>query len=209
LYDGVAESGVSVHLVDAHEDHGPVLRQQAFAVPAGASLSEYLGLVLAIGPPLLVDALSAMISGSVAPVVQADASPTRRARRLRSDDQFLVAWNEWDLERTWRVLRGVGPILGWPPPRWQDLGSMPVIDVAVGEPHNVHPGQRGSDAAGYYLGHPGGKIRFHYRWAPRPWLTSNLRDSPVAGGLIAAERAAWPPLAAVPGAPHGQRPNPR
>jgi hypothetical protein len=72
----------------------------------------FLALAVATGPPLLVEAVEALLRGTAVPVPQPDASPTRRSRRLR--DRHLVAWESWSLERTWRVLRGIGPILGWP-----------------------------------------------------------------------------------------------
>jgi methionyl-tRNA formyltransferase len=196
LFDGVAESGVTVHLVDPAEDHGPILRQRAFPVPPGTSLSGFLARAVATGPPLLLEAVDDLLRGTAAAIPQPDASPTRRARRLRPADRQLVAWEEWDLERTWRVLRGAGPILGWPKPRWRDLGWMPVIGGMAPGPPGLPAGCEGRDAAGPFLAHPGGKIRFRRRWAPRAWLVAVRRDCP-AGGVIAAERAAWPPLEAV------------
>ncbi|HEX6013758.1 MAG TPA: hypothetical protein VFY87_18560, partial [Geminicoccaceae bacterium] len=51
-----------------------------------------------------------------------------------------------------------------------------------------------------------GRIRFRRRWAPRAWLAAVHRGERPAGGIVAAERAAWPPLEAVPAArPSGNR----
>ncbi len=194
LFDGVTQSGVTVHLVDPAEDHGPVLRQESFPVPAGTSLSGFLACVLEVGPLVLVQALEALVRGTATPVAQPDTSPTRRARRLRSDDQCLIGWDRWSLEHTWQVLRGIGPILGVPKSRWRDLGWMPVIDMAVCEETGVPAGQLGCDAGGCFLGHPGGKIRFSYRWAPQSWLAAMYRGGAITGGIVAAEKAAWPPL---------------
>jgi hypothetical protein len=96
------------------------------------------------------------------------------------------------------VLRGVGPILGWPKPRWRDLGWMPVIGGMTPGPPGLPAGCEGRDAAGPFLAHPGGKIRFRRRWAPRAWLAAVRRGGAPASGIIAAEKAAWPPLAALP-----------
>ncbi|HEX6013910.1 MAG TPA: formyltransferase family protein, partial [Geminicoccaceae bacterium] len=208
LHDGVGESGVTVHLVDAAEDHGPVLRQGAFPVPPGAGLAEFLARVLEVGPPLLVEAVDGLLRGTLEPIPQPDASPTRRARRLRPGDRRqLVAWDEWDLDRTWRALRGTGPILGWPEPRWRDLGRVPVVDGLTAEPTELPAGQAGRDAAGPFLAHPAGRIRFRRRWAPRAWLAAVHRGERPAGGIVAAERAAWPPLGGVPGALRQGDPN--
>jgi methionyl-tRNA formyltransferase len=199
LHDGVAESGVTVHLVDPAEDHGPILRQRAFPVPAGASLAEFLARVLEVGPPLLVEAVDGLLRGTLEPIPQPDASPTRRARRLGpADRRQLVAWEEWDLERTWRVLRGTGPILGWPVARRRDLGRVPVVEGFTAEPAGLPAGRAGRDAAGPFLAHPAGRIRFRRRWAPRAWLAAVRRGGAPASGIIAAEKAAWPPLGGAP-----------
>lgn len=197
LFDGITESGVTVHLVGPGEDSGPIISQQTFPLLPGISLSECIALVHQTGPPLLVDAIGAVLSGTHRPMSQPASSPTRRARRLRHDDRRLIAWDEWSLERTWRVLRGVGPILGWPKPRWRDLGRTPVIEVATREVSGVPAGQTGRDAQGYFLGHSNGKIRFRYHWSPQAWLAAMYRGDAVAGGIIAAEKAAWPPAAKI------------
>jgi methionyl-tRNA formyltransferase len=197
LYDGVAQSGVTVHLVDPAEDHGPILRQSAFPLPPGACLAEFLARSLAVGPPLLLEAVHDLLRGTAKPVPQPEASPTRRARRLRPTDRHLIAWDEWDLERTWRVLRGTGPILGWPKPRWRELGWMPVIGGMTPGCPGLPAGCEGRDPAGPFLAHPGGKIRFRRRWAPRAWLAAVRRAGAPANGIIAGEKAAWPPLEAV------------
>jgi methionyl-tRNA formyltransferase len=202
LHDGVARGGVTVHLVDSAEDHGPILRQRAFPVPTGASLAEYLARVLEVGPPLLVEAVDGLLRGTLDPIPQPDASPTRRARRLRpADGRQLIAWDEWSLERTWRVLRGTGPILGWPEVRWRDLGRVPVVDGLTAELAGMPAGQAGRDAAGPFLAHPAGRIRFRRRWALQAWLAAVRRGGAPASGIIATERAAWPPLGCAPGAP--------
>jgi methionyl-tRNA formyltransferase len=190
LFDGVAESGVTVHLVDPAEDHGPILRQRAFPLPPGAGSAEFLARALEVGPPSLLEAVDGLLRGTIRPVPQPEASPTRRARRLRPADRHLIAWDEWSLERTWRVLRGVGPILGWPEPRWRDLGWMPVIGGMTPGSSGLPAGCEGRDAAGPFLAHPGGKIRFRRRWAPRAWLAAVRRGGAPASGVIATEKAA-------------------
>jgi methionyl-tRNA formyltransferase len=193
LFDGVAESGVTVHLVDPAEDHGPILRQRPFPLPPGTSLSGFLSLAVATGPPLLLEAIDGLLGGTIQPVPQPEASPTRRARRLRPADRDLIAWEKWSLERTWRVLRGIGPILGWPRARWRDLGRTAVIEGMAPGPPGLPAGRLGWDAGGAFLAHPVGKIRVRYRWAPWAWLAAMQRGDRAAGGVSAAERAAWPP----------------
>jgi hypothetical protein len=69
-------------------------------------------------------------------------------------------------------------------------------------------GQAGRDVAGRFLVHPAGKIRFRYRWAPSAWLAAMYRGGIPAGGVVAAELAAWPPLEAVPEVWPGNRGEP-
>jgi methionyl-tRNA formyltransferase len=194
LFGGVAESGLTIHLVDEAEDRGPIVRQQAFPVPPGITLAEFLARQLEIGPPLLVAAVQDVLDGTARPVPQPAASPTRRATRLRATDTSPATWLDRGLDRTWRLLRGVGPVLGFPPARWRDLGRIRVVDGMSAAPHGLAPGRIGRDSSGPFLAHPEGRIRLRYRWAPRPWLTALRRGNGPAMGIIAAEKAAWPPL---------------
>ena len=194
LFDRVKTSGVTVHVVDSWEDHGPILRQGTFLVPSDITLARFQCNILEIGPPLLVQAVADLLSGSAQPAVQPEASPTRRARRLRPGDHALIDWSTWSIERTWQVLRGVGPILGLPPSRWSDLGKVPVIGSMVRQPAGVAAGAVGRDADGAYLGHRDGKIRFGYHLSPEAWLLAMRRGSAAVQGLIASEKAAWPQL---------------
>ena len=195
LFDEVRTSGVTVHLVDPLEDHGPILCQRSFPMPPGTSLAEFLARILATGPPLLAEAVDDILAERCSPMVQPDASPTRGARRLRPEDCNLIAWDEWGLERTSQVLRGVGPILGWPRARWRDLGFVPVVEAGTAGSAGVRAGRIARDADGPFLGHPAGKIRFSYRWSPQAWLSAMRRRGDAAAGLIANEKAAWPKLA--------------
>lgn len=197
LYDEVIESGVTVHLVDPREDHGPILRQRRVPLPPGATLTELLARVVEIGPPLLIEAVDCMLRGAMEPTPQPAASPSRRARRLRPADRDLIRWDDWDLERTRRILRGVGPILDWPPARWRDLGRVPTVDGTTPGASGLAAGAVGRDAAGWFLAHPAGRIRYSYRWAPRAWLLAVRRGGTPASGMIAAEKATWPRLADV------------
>ncbi|WP_051328638.1 methionyl-tRNA formyltransferase [Geminicoccus roseus] len=194
LFDGVPQSGVTVHLVDRREDHGPIVAQRSFPLPPGSSLSHFLRRIHELGPPLLSQAVDAVLAGTARPQAQPEVSPTRRARRLQPADRFLVDLEGWSLERTCQVLKGVGPVLGWPRPRWRDLGRVPVIEAAVpGEP-GLPAGAASADSDGPFLAHPQGRIRFRRCWAPAAWLEAMRRGDRVASGIIATEKTAWPPL---------------
>ncbi len=192
LFDGVAESGVSAHLVDPYEDRGPIVRQANFPVPPGTTLAEFLAQQIEIGPPLLVAAVRDLLAGTAQPIPQPAASPTRRAVRLHAADPALTAWADWDLERAWRVLRGVGPLLGCPPPLWRDLGRLAYVTAKSAQPSWLPPGHIGRDAKGLFLAHPQGRLYLRYRWLPRAWLLAlRLRGAP-ANGITTAEKLAGP-----------------
>lgn len=195
LYDGVAESGVTAHQVDRHEDRGFIIRQQAFPVPAGSSLADLLALQYLHGPPTLVAAVRDVLTGQARPVPQPARSPTRRAVRLRTPDPSLSDWKSWHLERAWRVLAGVGPLLDCPPSRWWHLGWQARIVGGSAEPHRVEPGRIGRDREGWFLAHPHGRLRLRFRWSPRAWLLALRRRGAPAFGVIAGETAANPDLA--------------
>lgn len=60
LEAGVAETGVTVHLVDDGVDTGPVLLQQAVAIPPGATASGVRELLAPIEHALLCEAVTAI-----------------------------------------------------------------------------------------------------------------------------------------------------
>ena len=66
LEAGVAETGVTVHLVDDGVDTGPVLLQRAVAIPGGATASSVRSLIAPVEHELLCDAVTA-ITGAAAP----------------------------------------------------------------------------------------------------------------------------------------------
>jgi methionyl-tRNA formyltransferase len=195
LYDGVAESGVTVHFVDTTEDHGPILRQHSFPVRLDASTADFAARMLEVGPAALLEAISGVLAGTIQALPQPEESPTRRARRLRPADRSLIAWDEWSLERTWQVLSRVGPALNWPRTRWRDLGRIPVIHAMESKPPELPAGCEGRDAIGWFLAHPDGKIRFRRRWAPRRWLRAIWRGEAPGHVTIASLMAFGSPAA--------------
>ncbi len=92
-----------------------------------------------------------VLAGTAQPIPQPTASPTRRAVRLHAADPALTAWADWDLERAWRVLRGVGPLLGCPPPHWRDLGRLAYVTSKSAQPSWLPPGHIGRDTKGLFL----------------------------------------------------------
>lgn len=62
---GEAESGASVHLVDADYDHGPVIARARLAVAPEDTPETLERRVMAIEPPLFVDTLRRILSGDL------------------------------------------------------------------------------------------------------------------------------------------------
>lgn len=171
IYDGVEEGGVTVHLVDEGEDHGPILNQRRFPLPAGITPDGLEELIAEHGSPALLEAIAALATrGSEGLAPQPEESPTRRARHVaRHEARELIDWHHWSIERVWRVLRGTGP-LALPPARWRDLGWCPhQIRGFERIPTSGPPGSLERDADGWYLVHAEGRIRVKYAFAPRSW----------------------------------------
>ena len=190
LYDGVRESGLTVHLADAGEDTGPIVGQVRFPVPPGATLADLLALQLAHGPPLLSAVVREVLAGMARPVPQPPASPTRRARRFVAGDPVMTAWLDLDLDEACRVLRGVGPLLDCPSPSGCAGGYMAFVIGSWPEPSGMPPGRVGRDGSGWFLAHPQGRLRLRWRWLPRAWLLALRRRGAPATGIIAIESAA-------------------
>lgn len=67
LEAGVAETGVTVHLVDDGVDTGPVLLQRAIAIPSGATAATIRALIAPVEHDLLCEAVTAVTGASTAP----------------------------------------------------------------------------------------------------------------------------------------------
>jgi methionyl-tRNA formyltransferase len=148
--------GVTVHLVDAREDAGDVLEQEAFDVLPGTPLETVLDRAAAIGARLTQKAVDDLETGRAAPRAQVGPRGPR-ARAVRRDEP-LVDWERWPIERVWHAMIGTSPWLDAlrgatrPPGPWR-VGAYEVGDGS-GEAGTV-----GRDARGWYARHPQGKIR--------------------------------------------------
>lgn len=60
---GEKRTGVTVHWIDEHIDTGDILQQRELAVPAGASISTLMGMVVRPGATSLVDAVRLIDAG--------------------------------------------------------------------------------------------------------------------------------------------------
>ncbi len=90
---GERRLGVTVHGIDAREDHGPVYAQAPFVAPRLATGADLYRLAASTVAPLLVDALERAIAGVLRGAPQDDSQATR-APRPRSEDAHVEpgAW---------------------------------------------------------------------------------------------------------------------
>lgn len=108
ILDGAAVTGVTIMLMDAGLDTGPVLAQEPVAITAmdtTASLSDRLA---AVGGPLLVETAVKWLAGALAPVPQDDRVATM-TRLIRKEDGDV----DWSLPAA-RIARMERAYTPWP-----------------------------------------------------------------------------------------------
>ena len=80
-YDGVAESGFTVHQIDEKEDHGNILGQVCFPIDYNMEHSKFINKMLGkFGVPLLCSSIHNY--EKISSIKQTELSPTRRAKNL-------------------------------------------------------------------------------------------------------------------------------
>jgi len=100
--DGVSETGVTIHGVDAGMDTGPILAQAPLALADGLTGPEADRLAAALGGELLVQALDGLADGTLAPRPQPDggwANPLPQLADFRLD-------STWSARRAFNFMRG-------------------------------------------------------------------------------------------------------
>lgn len=103
LLRGDTETGVSIMLMDAEMDHGPLLAQQRVPIDlddTNVTLTEKLG---ALSGPLLLDALAGYTAGTIAPLPQNHDKATFTHFVKKEDGR--IDWNKsaQDIYNMWRA----------------------------------------------------------------------------------------------------------
>ena len=107
--------GVTVHYIDAGEDTGDVLCQHRGPCTPGLTHDQRVRTTRVEGTRLLVKAADGIDDGTAMRVSQPETSPTRRARRVRSERVLeLIDWGNWPIDRVWRFVCGAAPWLRIP-----------------------------------------------------------------------------------------------
>jgi methionyl-tRNA formyltransferase len=154
-HDFQLDIGITVHVLDAGQDTGPIIGQEPVRLGLGLDVADALDQVAPVGARLMAKAVRGLEDGSAEPRAQPTHSfPT--ARIVERHERF-IDWERWPIERVWHFMRGTYP---WVDPVDYD-DSLP-RPVKVGEMKRgtpgAPPGQLGVDEEGPFVAHPEGRI---------------------------------------------------
>lgn len=133
---GDTETGVTIMLMDAKMDHGPILAQAPLTIGLDETLLGLAQKTIEIGTPLLVDTIYAWLNGTITPIEQ-DHDAATFTKLLKKEDG-KIDWNDasFDIERK---VRALSP---WPGV-WAELHGKRVKIFAVAHiPITVHETSR-------------------------------------------------------------------
>lgn len=108
LLAGDTTTGVTIMLMDAGLDTGPILLQRSIGIDAGETAGALQARLARLGAQALLDTLDRWPGGDLAPQAQPDSGVTLAPRIAKSE--ALVDWTE-DAERLDRRIRAFHP---WP-----------------------------------------------------------------------------------------------
>lgn len=110
LLDGVAETGVSIMLMDVGLDTGPVLARARAPIPDDATTESLTESLAHLGAPLLVETAARWVSGAITPSPQDDRAATMTHLIKKEDGNVpwaLPAARIARMERAYRPWPGV------------------------------------------------------------------------------------------------------
>jgi methionyl-tRNA formyltransferase len=105
-YHNDQRTGVTVHRMNQQADAGEILAQEAFDLPRGFPVDRLYSQKAALAGKLLVHVLGKLETGDLKPVPQDDRSSTYAPRVAHG--VAMVNFREWDVERVWHFLAGLG-----------------------------------------------------------------------------------------------------
>lgn len=108
IAEGDATTGVTIMLLDAGMDTGPILSQTSIGIDADETMGALSSKVHAEGIPLLVETLKRLAAGEIVPVAQDDSKATMT--KLLDRDDGRVDWTQ-SMATIERKLRAYQP---WP-----------------------------------------------------------------------------------------------
>lgn len=141
VIDGKSESGVSIMVLTAGMDEGPVVATASTAIDPVATAGALGERLAGIGAALLAETLPAYVDGTIAPVPQDDALATY-APKITTDEAHI----DWSRSATeiHNLVRGLNPAPG----AWSTLrgGRIKLHAVTPVEDGDLGPGEIGGEA---------------------------------------------------------------
>lgn len=128
VLSGQAQTGVSLMLLVAQMDQGPLLARMTYDLPPTITTPELTNNLIAISAQLLRDSLPAYLAGELSPQPQSEAGVSYSRKLSKADAPLLASKPAIELEREVRAFTG------WPGSRLQAFGR----DIIVTQAHAAH-----------------------------------------------------------------------
>ncbi|HEX7735005.1 MAG TPA: methionyl-tRNA formyltransferase, partial [Ktedonobacteraceae bacterium] len=105
---GQEVTGVTIHLMDARMDSGPILLQETLPVPEGISYAELEEQAAELGASLLVRAVADLASGRAQSTPQNESQSHAYPYPSNQDgrDDFVIHPAQWDARHVYNFIRG-------------------------------------------------------------------------------------------------------
>ncbi len=138
LLAGDKETGVSIMLMDAGMDTGPVVAQRRVSIEPEDNAGTLTDRLAQVGQELLAETIAPWISGAIHPVSQDEAQATYT--RLLTKEDSVIDWST-PAEEIARRIRAYAPWPGsatrWGGRRLEVLEAEPIVAEVAGEPGTV------------------------------------------------------------------------
>ncbi|MDE3229090.1 MAG: hypothetical protein KGO05_04350, partial [Chloroflexota bacterium] len=106
FHTGASETGVTIHLMDAGLDSGPILTQERAALADGETEEALETRLSTLAGDLMTKALAGLASGALRSTPQDAARASRHG--WPSADDYAIDVARWSARRAWVFARGVG-----------------------------------------------------------------------------------------------------
>ncbi len=138
ILQGERETGVTIMLIDAGIDTGPILLQRAIPIAANSTTGSLTGKLADLGASALLEALPLWVAGALPPQLQNEQEASY-THMLRKEDG-VIDWHR-SAARLAREVRAFSP---WPGSyttwRGKLLKILAAYALATPEPHSIPPG---------------------------------------------------------------------
>lgn len=139
---GETETGISIMLLDALMDHGPILAQTKLPITPTTTSESLMATVVDLGVPLLIDTLKKLESGKITPIEQEHTAATICSLLSRTDG--LIDWTQ-PAHLIDAKIRGLNP---WP---GTSTANLKIFSVLISN-RTLPPGQILIDNTQLFIG---------------------------------------------------------